>query len=96
MQKEIKSRREAIVEAEKAKRTDLAQAAQDEISVLEAYLPKAMSEADLQAAAAEVIQEINASTPADMGKVMKILLPRLQGKAPGDMVSKVVKELLQK
>ncbi len=96
MQKEIKSRREAIVEAEKAKRTDLAQAAQDEIAVLEAYLPKAMSEADLQAAAAEVIQEINASTPADMGKVMKILLPRLQGKAPGDMVSKVVKDLLQK
>jgi uncharacterized protein YqeY len=96
LQKEIKSRREVIGEAEKAKRPDLAQSAQDEISVLETYLPKAMSEEELNKAANEVIQEINATGPSDMGKVMKILLPRLQGQAPGDIVSKVVRELLQK
>jgi uncharacterized protein YqeY len=96
MQKEIKSRREAIAEAEKARRPDLVQSAQDEIGVLETYLPKAMSTDELRKAAAEVIQEINASTPADMGKVMKILLPKLQGRAPGDVVSRIVRDLLQK
>jgi uncharacterized protein YqeY len=96
MQKEIKSRREAMVEAEKAKRPDLAQSAQDEMAVLEAYLPKALSEDELRIAALEVIQEINASGTADMGKVMKNLLPKLQGRAPGDIVSRVVRDLLQK
>lgn len=96
MQKEIKSRREVISEAEKANRPDLVQSAHDEITVLEAYLPKAMSEEELKNTANEVIQEINATGPSDMGKVMKILLPRLKGQAPGDIVSKVVRELLQK
>lgn len=96
LQKEIKSRREAAVEAEKAKRPELAQSAMDEIAVLEAYLPKGMDEEQLKAAAMEVIQEINASGPTDMGKVMKILLPKLQGRAPGDLVSRVVRDLLQK
>lgn len=96
MQKEIKSRREVIGEAERAKRPDLAQSALDEIKLLETYLPKAMSEEELKTAVVEVVQEVNASGPADMGKVMKILLPRLQGRAPGDIVSKMVRELLQK
>ena len=95
LQKEVKSRREAIAEAAKAKRPDLAQSAQDEITVLEAYLPKAMSEDELKIAAAEVIKEIDASNLTDMGKVMKILLPRLKGQAPGDMVSRIVREMLQ-
>ena len=95
-QKEIKSRREAIQEAEKANRPDLSQASQDEISVLEAYLPKAPSEAELRELAAAVIAELNASAPSDMGKVMKTMLARLQGRAAGDQVSKVVRELLQK
>lgn len=96
MQKEIKTRREAIAEAEKAKRPDLALAAQEEISVLETYLPKSMSEEEIKVLAAGIIQEINAEGPADMGKVMKALLGKLQGRAPGDVASKVVRELLQK
>lgn len=96
LQKEIKSRREAAAEAQTAQRPDLVQSALDEITVLEAYLPEAMSEDDLRSEAAQVIQSINASSPADMGKVMKILIPRLQGRAPGDMVSKVVRDLLLK
>ena len=95
MQKEIKSRREAIAEAEKANRPDLSQSAQDEIAVLEAYLPKSMSEDEIKTAAAAVIQELNAASPSDMGKVMKTLLPRLQGRAPGDIVSKIVRDLLK-
>jgi uncharacterized protein len=96
LQKEVKSRRESILDAEKAGRSDLAQASLDEIHVLETYLPQAMSETELKAAAAEVIQELNAVSPADMGKVIKTLIARLQGRAAGDQVSKVVRELLQK
>ena len=96
VQKEIKSRREAILDAEKANRSDLIQASLDEIKVLEAYLPQAISEVELKAMAAEVIKELNATGPADMGKVIKALIAKLQGRAAGDQVSKVVRELLQK
>lgn len=96
IQKEIKSRRESILDAEKAGRGDLIQASQDEIRVLETYLPQAISETELKAMAAEVIKELNAVTQADMGKVIKALIARLQGRAAGDQVSKVVRELLQK
>jgi uncharacterized protein YqeY len=95
-QKEIKSRREAILDAEKAGRTELIQASLDEIRILEGYLPQAIGEAELKAMAAAVIKELNASTPADMGKVIKVLIARLQGRAAGDQVSRVVRELLQK
>ena len=96
LQKELKSRRESIADAEKANRPDLVEASQAEMHVLEAYLPKGMTEVELKAAAAEVITELNAVSPADMGKVIKALLAKLQGRAPGDQVSKVVRELLQK
>ncbi len=96
IQKGIKARREAILDAQKANRDDLVQSAQAEIPVLDAYLPQAISEAELKSLAAQVIQELNASTPADMGKVIKTLIARLQGRAAGDQVSKVVRELLQK
>jgi uncharacterized protein YqeY len=72
LQKEIKLRKEALEEAKKANRADLAAAAQAEIDVL------------------------NAASPADMGKVMKALLPKIAGRAPGDQVSALVRELLQK
>jgi uncharacterized protein YqeY len=71
-------------------------AAQDEIRVLETYLPQAISEIELKAMAAEVIRELNAVSTADMGKVIKTLIGRLQGRAAGDQVSKVVREMLQK
>lgn len=96
IQKEIKARRESILDAQKANRDDLVQSAQAEIPVLEAYLPQAVSETELKAMAAAVIQELNATTPADMGKVIKTLIAKLQGRAAGDQVSKVVRELLQK
>jgi uncharacterized protein YqeY len=95
-QKEIKSRREAILDAEKANRIDLIQASRDEIKVLEAYLPQALSENELKTMAAELIKEMNGVSPADMGKVIKAMLAKLQGRAAGDQVSKIVRELLQK
>jgi uncharacterized protein len=95
LQKEIKSRRESIQEAEKAGRPDLAQASQDEIGVLEEFLPKQLTQEELQNLAQQAVSEAGAKTPADMGKVMKILLPRVQGQAPGDQVSRIVRQILQ-
>ncbi len=96
LQKEIKSRRESIQDAQKASRPDLEQAALDEIKVLEVYLPQPMPESELRAIVEQVVAELNATSPADMGKVMKALLPKLQGKVPGDKASAMVKAVLQK
>jgi len=95
LQKEIKSRREAIQDAEKAQRPDLIAASQQEIGVLETFLPQAMPEEELKALIQAAIQEVGASAPGDMGKVMKAVLPRVQGRAANDQVSKLVKTLLQ-
>ena len=95
MQKELKGRKEALHEAEKAIRPDLLEAAKADIVVLEKFLPKAMDPAELEKLAREVIAEVGAITMTDMGKVMKVLLPRLEGRAPNDQVSQLVRQLLQ-
>jgi len=94
LQKEVKSRQEAIAEAQQAKRPDLEAAARDEIAVLEDFLPKQLSPQELEALAKEVIAEVGATSIKDMGQVMKVLLPRLQNRAPGDQASRVVRTLL--
>jgi uncharacterized protein len=94
LQKEIKSRREAVDEAKKANRLDLEKDSLDEIKVLETFLPPSMPSDELQALAVKIIEEAQAKSPADMGKVMKLLLPLVQGKAPNDQVSKIVRQLL--
>ncbi|KPL81011.1 hypothetical protein ADN00_00220 [Ornatilinea apprima] len=94
LQKEIKMRNESIEGAKKLNRTDLIDANLDEIRVLESFLPAQLSEDDVRKIAEAVIKEMNATTPAEMGKVMKELLPRLQGQAPNSLASQVVKQLL--
>ena len=96
LQREIKNRREALEEAKKANRSDLIEANQAEIKVLEAFLPKAMPTEELRALVQAAITETGASSPADMGKVMKIVMAKVAGRAPNDMVSATVRELLQK
>jgi uncharacterized protein YqeY len=96
IQKEVKNRREAIEEAKKANRADLVEANEAEIDVLQVFLPKAMPAEELRVLVQAVITETGASSPADMGKVMKTLMPRVAGRAPNDMVSATVRELLQK
>jgi uncharacterized protein YqeY len=96
LQKEVKNRREALEEAKKANRTDLMEANEAEIKVLEAFLPKAMSTEDLHALVQAAIAETGAAAPSDMGKVMKAVMPKVAGRAPNDMVSAAVKELLNK
>ena len=96
LQKEIKNRRESLEEAKKANRSDLIEANQAEIKVLEVFLPKAMPAEELRALVQAAITETGASSPADMGKVMKAVMAKVAGRAPNDMVSATVRELLQK
>lgn len=96
IQKEMKNRRESLEEAKKASRADLIEANEAEIRVLEAFLPKAMPAEDLHAIVQAAINETGASSPADMGKVMKNVMPKVAGRAPNDAVSATVRELLQK
>ncbi len=96
IQKEIKNRREAIEEAKKANRPDLIGENEVEIKVLEVFLPQAMSAEELRGLVQAAIVETGAAAPSDMGKVMKIVMPKVAGRAPNDMISSTVKELLTK
>jgi len=95
LQKEIKNRRESLAEAQKANRADLIEANEAEIKVIEAFLPKAMPVEELRVLVQAAIAEAGAASMSDMGKVMKLVMPKVAGKAPNDMVSATVKELLQ-
>ena len=94
IQKEVKNRREALEEAKKANRSDLIADNEAEIKVLEEFLPKAMSADELCALVQAAIAETGAAAPSDMGKVMKIVMPKVAGRAPNDAISSMVKELL--
>jgi uncharacterized protein YqeY len=96
IQREIKTRKESVEEARRANRPDILAATQAEIAVLQAYLPQAMSADELKALVEAAIAEAGAASPADMGKVMKLLMPRVAGRATGDQVSAAVRQLLQK
>ncbi len=96
LQKEVKTRREALEEAKKASREDLVAANEAEIKVLEEFLPSAMPAEELRALVQAAIAEAGASTPSDMGRVMKIVMPKVAGRAPNDMISAAVRELLTK
>ena len=95
IQKEVKNRRESLEEARKANRPDLIEANEAEIKVLEAFLPKSMPDEELREIVQAAITETGASTPADMGKVMKIVMGKVAGRAPNDRISGTLRELLQ-
>jgi len=96
LQKEIRIRRESLEEAQKVNRTDLVASAEAEIDVLKTFLPEGLSNEELMELAKAAIIEVGATSMADLGRIMKSLMPRIQGRAPGDQVSQIVRELLQK
>jgi uncharacterized protein len=96
LQKEVKNRRESIVDAEKAVRPETVVALENEIKIIEKFLPKEMDPAELKAIVEKAIAETGAASPSDMGKVMKLVVPQVQGRASGDTISKAVRELLAK
>ena len=94
LHKEIKSRQESIADAQKGNRPDLVEASQAEIAVLEGFLPKQLSAQELEDFARQAIAEAGATEPRHMGQVMKLLLPRLEGRATGEQASQMVRKLL--
>ncbi len=95
LQKEVKSRQETIVDAEKANRQDLVDTAKAEMAILEEYLPEGLTPEELEALIKETIAEVGASSMADMGNVMKAVMPKVQGRADGGQVNQLVRQLLQ-
>ncbi|NMA12158.1 MAG: GatB/YqeY domain-containing protein [Chloroflexi bacterium] len=95
LQKEIKIRREMIADALKADRPESIEEKELEINLIETFLPKQLSEDEIKEIVQKTIAEVGAVSPADMGKVMKAVLPQVKGLAPNDQVSRTVRELLQ-
>jgi len=94
IEKMIKQRKDSIAQFEKAARQDLVDKEKFEISVLEAYLPQQLSQAEIEAAVSEAIAASGAKGPQDMGKVMGIVKPKLAGRADMGKVSGLVKARL--
>jgi uncharacterized protein YqeY len=92
--KEVKRRRESIEAFKLGNRGDLVAQEEAELAVLMSYLPEQMSQAEIMAAARQVIDAVGAKGPSDKGKVMSQLMPQLRGKADGKEVSDIVSELL--
>ncbi len=96
LQKMVKQRKDALEIYQQQNRADLAQKEQEEISVIEKFLPAQLSGDELKAELQQIISETGAASPADMGKVMGVATKQLAGKADGKTISATVKELLAK
>ncbi len=96
IQREIKTRKDDVEEARRANRPDIVADTEAEIDVLQVYLPQALTEDELNSLVREAIAEVGAASPADMGKVMKALMPRVGARAQGSQVSAAVRQQLQK
>ena len=96
LQKLVKQRKDSLEIFQQQNRTDLAQKEQEEIEIIEKFLPTQLSADELRSEVAVIISEVGASSPADMGKVMGAATKKLAGKADGKTISALVKELLSR
>jgi len=94
IQNQAKQRRDSIEEFKKAQRQELVDKETKELEILQKYLPEQMNEEEISKLVREAISQTNASSITDMGKVMGVLMPKVKGKADGNLVSKIVKENL--
>lgn len=92
--KQAKQRRESMTEFAKAERQDLVDQEEEELQILLSYLPAQMSRDEIEVAARQVIAEVEATSLAQMGEVMRRLMSQLKGKADGSLVNQVVREIL--
>ena len=95
LSREKKQREESIEEFTKANRKDLADETKQELAIVESYLPKQMTEEELNQAVSSAIAEVNAQGKSDFGKVMKVLMPKIKGKADGKAASNAVRKQLK-
>lgn len=94
LSRELKQRKDALAEFEKAGRQDLVDQTNAEIAVISGYLPEPLSEAQIAELVEQAIRETGASGRADMGKVMAVLMPKVKGRADGKTVNRIVQERL--
>ncbi len=94
LQKEVKTRQETLAETEKANRPDLAKDTLAELELIKTFLPASLTPQELEAIIRAAMQEAGASAPGDMGKVMKLVTPKTQGRADNRDVSQTVRKLL--
>ncbi|MCR3758195.1 GatB/YqeY domain-containing protein [Clostridium felsineum] len=92
--KEVKQRREALVEFEKGNRQDLVDNTNAEINILMSYLPQQLTEDEIKIIVKDAAESVGASSMKDMGKIMSALMSKVKGRADGSLVSKLVKEFL--
>jgi len=92
---EIKKRRDAAREFEKVNRPDAAEQEKAEIEILMKYMPQQMSADEIRDAVKKAVEDTQAESMQDIGKVMKVLMPQVKGKADGSIVNKIVKEALE-
>lgn len=93
---EVKKHKDSIADYEKGGRADLVSKEKSEMEILVKYLPAETSEEELKKIAEEKVKELGASGPGDFGKVMGAVMKAAAGRASGDAVSKIVRELLEK
>ncbi len=94
LQKQAKQRRDSIEQFRAAERADLVKNEQEELQIIESYLPEQMSEDKIRDIVGGIVQEVGAQSISDMGKVMGPAMSQLRGKADGRVVNRVVRELL--
>ncbi len=92
--KQLKERRNSIEDFKKGDRQDLVDQTNEEIEILLNYLPKQLSEEELKEIVKEAIEEVNAKSMKDIGTIMKTVMPKIKGRADGNLVNKIIKEIL--
>ncbi|MCF1684384.1 GatB/YqeY domain-containing protein [Tetragenococcus halophilus] len=92
--REMKQRRDSLAEFEKVGRDDLAEKTKSEIAIVERYLPAQLTEDEIRQLVSQAIEQTGASSPKEFGKVMGVVMPKVKGKADGNQVNAIVKELL--
>lgn len=95
LSRELKQRRESLLEFKNAGREDLVSNVSAEIEIISEYLPKQLNEEEIKAIVVQTMQETGASSKADMGKLMGALMPKVKGVADGKLVNGIVQQLLQ-
>ncbi|MCT8139676.1 GatB/YqeY domain-containing protein [Anaerobacillus sp. CMMVII] len=94
LNRELKQRKDSLHEFEKANREDLAEKVREEVVILKAYMPEQLSEEEVAEIVKSTIQEIGATSKADMGKVMGAIIPKVKGKTDGSVVNRLVQQYL--
>ncbi|HVH96434.1 MAG TPA: GatB/YqeY domain-containing protein [Bacillus sp. (in: firmicutes)] len=94
LSREVKQRKDSLHEFDKAGRQDLVEKIRTELQYVELYMPKQLSEEEVSEIVKQAISETGASSKAEMGKVMAVIMPKVKGKAEGSLVNKLVQQHL--